>query len=1395
MLANVGINIGSVSVNFVFVDTDGTIHKCKKPHMGKPQEVLTEIIKENIPESKKCAFATSGSFGNISEIAAIERGLKSYPDEKFDIVLSLGGESFVLYVIDEENNIVNILSHDKCAAGSGEFFLQQIGRLGLSLNEAIERAKNGKKIQLASRCSVHCKSDITHKLNKGEASIDDILTSVLSSMVNKVLHLIMQSRVNVKRLLVIGGVTLNDTFVQLLREELPDVDVVIKDVSSVFEAYGASLMVSDNPLSFPNKPVLKTEKSFATLPPLKEFREQVTIIEPKPPKTDFDESTIFVLGVDVGSTTTKAVLMDYSDNEIVASYYGRTQGNPVNAAKKCITEIIKQVGNQRVQLIGVTGSGRQIVGAYLGTPAIYNEISAHSTGAVHFDDEVDTIFEIGGQDSKYMLIKNGVPIDYAMNASCSAGTGSFLEECSKGDLGISVYDIASVAMQAENPVRFKADCAAFINSDIRTALQEGYSRTDIVGGLVYSIVNNYVEKVKGSREVGKKIFFQGGVAKNTSVGYAFAQATGKHIIIPPNPELVGAFGVALIAKEKYELNEIGLMPENTSLEHLIKEEMKHLGHFICKACNNYCQIERYEVGGRRFPFGGRCSRYEHQWRRTEKIKEKEDLVQKRNDLIFENVIEETKTNTNTEKIGIPRALLTHSLFPLYSTFFKEIGFEVVLSSIDEEKELLTNAPFCYPVQILHGAVNDLIKKGIKLIFLPHIRSLPKNKSWFDSTFCPITQGSSYYIPTTFSPVEILNPVLDFEEGYEYDTSLVDYVVKKLGIPKSKANRAYIHAVKKQKKVEQQFIEWGKEALKKLDETNETAIVLVGRSYNAFPPETSQLIPKKLASMGVTVIPFDFLEKVESEEDIPWYFINYINIAADLVQKKKNLFLLYITNFSCTIDGFNQQLVRTKMKSKPYLILELDAHTADAGTQTRLEAFLEIIKNYRAVEKQEEEKEFKVCQVKRRNGKTVVFTSKGEMLSIRDPRVKLYFPSFSKYHTDALSKVFSLLGYNTGKVTDIRLDYPVTGLQYSSGKECIPLAVVLGHILHLVKQRKPGEVIGYYMIRGGSPCAVYSYFHYIERFLKENKIEDVFVFRFDYLTNFMDTSLLDVMRYFPQTLIIADLMNEIESALHVVGDEKGLEQLHSYWKEYLTEANTLKKYKKLVPKLVEKIASIERKGDPKTYSKVLISGDFYVRFSPFFIGELRDMYKVHDIIVKSHDLWELVLYSVYSTKIAIAQRWKKGPNKFSTLIYAFSKIFDKRAQTYLLCIFSIPLLEWIEKRQRKAFRKTGLLYAGVNKLKPIFRFSKPYISPLIVGEAIPTVGKGIETLTHNGYDSLILTGPMNCLPYKVSQAILKPIFLENRVPFLVFDVDISSMSTNMKRLVHANIEQIKKRNIN
>ncbi|MHA1685977.1 MAG: acyl-CoA dehydratase activase [Candidatus Heimdallarchaeaceae archaeon] len=1382
----IGVNIGSVSVNVVACDENGNLWLRKEAHSGKPAETLDKILAEVYNNPNVVAYySVAGSFGEISEIAAIEAGVRALGEE-YDLIISLGGESFVLYVLNGKGDIVNILSHDKCAAGSGEFFIQQIDRLNIPLEEAIELAKKGDKIRLASRCSVHCKSDITHKLNKGEASIEDILTSVIYSMVNKVLALIYQSRTQPKRILVIGGVTLNTTFVDMLREHLSETEVIIKEVSPVFEAFGAAQIAKEEPIY--TSPRLKTSRTFTSLPPLEDFADYVTIIEPQPYKKDFDPDGKYILGVDVGSTTTKAVVVDPEDLSILASFYGRTSGNPVRAAQECIKEIIKQIGNVKINLIGVTGSGRQIVGAYLGTNSIFNEISAHSEGAVFFDSEVDTIFEIGGQDSKYMYLENGVPVDYAMNASCSAGTGSFLEESAKGDLGITVYEIADIALKAPNPVRFKADCAAFINTDIRTALQEGYHREDIIGGLVYSIATNYLNKVKGSRRVGKKVFFQGGVAKNKAVGYAFAQATGKHIVIPPYPELIGAFGIALISKAKFENNEVEPMPADTHLEDLIKSELKHVGSFICKACKNYCQIEQYQVAGRKFAFGGRCSRYEN-IRMGKKALEKENLVDIRTELIFGKEEKPPKHSKGT--VGIPRALLTHTLFPLFSTFFKELGYEVVLSDIDPAMEFIANAPFCYPTQILHGAVLDLIKKGVDWIFLPHVNALPKGEKWLDATFCPISQAGPYFIGTAFDNTKMLRPVLNFREGYEEDYALVEMAVKQLNQRRKIADHAFRKAIEKQKEVERQFIELGKKTLEELEKTNETAIVLVGRSYNAFPPETSQLVPKKLASMGVSVIPFDFLEKTPVY-DIPWYFGNYVKVALDLVNKKDNLFLLYISSYSCTTDTFIQNYVRSEMKTKPYLLLELDAHTGDAGTQTRLEAFLEIIKNYRREIKHEEEP-FVVSKVKRRNGKVVVFTSDGRKLDIKDPKVKLYFPPFSKYHIEAVSRVFNLFGFNVGESSDIKMEYPIKGLQYCTGKECIPLPIVLGHLLSIVDQRKSeDEVIGYYMIRGGSPCVVYSYYHYIEQFIKDNKLKNVFIFRFDQFTDFLGVNRLTVVRYGPKMLLLGDLMYEIENALKVVGEKNSITLLHKYWHEFLESLRSLKDFDKKINELIDKIATIPRRDSPKNYPKVLVTGDFFVRFSSFFLEELKDIYAKHGIIVKSTDVFELLMYGSYNLQHTIAQFWKTEPYSLKTTLRAITRPWTRDSQLYIMSKLTPAILHFIEIRLRKRFEKTGLLFAEPNNLKAVFKYSKDLISPLIFGEAIPAVGKGMEALNSSIYDCLVLTGPLYCLPYKISQAVLKPIYLERNMPFLVFDVDISAITPNMKRMIHANIEQIKRR---
>jgi len=521
-MSHVGINIGALTVKVVTVRGEARQGNVVA-HRGRPVPVLEELL-AGAAFADAEFFGVSGSLGQISEVTAIQRALRKVGGN-FDAVASLGGESFLIYTLTD-GRITNVLSHNKCAAGSGEFFVQQIGRMGFDIAEAIRLSDHGKVVPLAARCSVHCKSDITHKLNRHEATPSDILHSLHDSMANKVVALLEKTQREVRRVLLIGGVTRNAALVAALREKCSAEFVVLPE-SAWFEAWGSALLAHDKSPQFKRPPEL------GSLPPLNRYADHVKIIT-APPRQSPPAGPL-VLAVDAGSTTTKAVLLDPATHGIVASHYTRTQGDPVAAARECLRTLAEQVGNHSVGLVATTGSARELVGAWLGTAQVYNEISAHAAGATHFDAEVDTIFEIGGQDSKYINLRNGVPMDYAMNNACSAGTGSFLEESAQSDLGITVSEIAEIALAAPAPVQFKATCAAFINSDIRIAQQQGCARDNIIAGLVYAIAGNYLTKVKGQRGMGKKVFLQGGVALNRAVGYAFAHSVGRLVVIPPNP--------------------------------------------------------------------------------------------------------------------------------------------------------------------------------------------------------------------------------------------------------------------------------------------------------------------------------------------------------------------------------------------------------------------------------------------------------------------------------------------------------------------------------------------------------------------------------------------------------------------------------------------------------------------------------------------------------------------------------------------------------------------------------------------------------------------------------------------------------------------------------------------
>jgi predicted CoA-substrate-specific enzyme activase len=1404
-MSYVGINIGALTVKVAAVQGD-TRQAAVVAHQGRPLEVLTDVLSR--PEFADAEyFGVSGQLGHIPEVAAVQRALRDVHGS-FDAVASLGGESFLVYLLVDDK-ISNVVSHNKCAAGSGEFFVQQIGRMGLGMEEAIQRSFLGKVVPLASRCSVHCKSDITHKLNRNEATPEDILHTLHDSMSNKVIALLEKGARAPKRVLLIGGVARNAAMVAALREKMPATEFIVLPESPWFEAWGTALLVRDQPSE--RSPQIAAPTKFAHLPPLHLYAERVQIIPALPPQAP--TAGPLVLGVDAGSTTTKAVLIDPSTHAVVASHYGRTKGNPVAATRDCLQALLKQVGNRPIGLIGTTGSARELVGAYLGTEHVYNEISAHAAGATHFDPDVDTIFEIGGQDSKYIYLRNGVPIDYAMNNACSAGTGSFLEESAQGDLGVALLELADLALAAPSPVHFKATCAAFINSDIRLAQQQGHPRDNIIAGLVYAIAANYLNRVKGPRYVGKKVFLQGGVALNRAVGHAFAHSVGRQVVIPPSPELLGALGVGFLS-----LKRAGNLTGTRDLVTLGAPEMTRVGRFSCGACKMYCSIDRFEVAGRRFPFGGRCSLYENVWKRKARTAAAPDLVEQRAGVLFQVAPSRPAATPKHERverahwgvgpayegakaflrdslgrfngtesgaskrIGIPRALTAHSLFPLYSTFFSHLGMDVVLSDVDPRGDLTSYSGFCFPAQIAHGAVMDLAKKDVGLIFIPQIMRMPHTNHCKDSYLCPITQASPYFLAKAFPDCRLLSPVLEFADGYESCTALIDMAVAEFGVERPAAARAWKAAAQAQCEAEDSLRRLGQRALKQAIAAGRPAILLAGHSYNAFTPEASQSVGKKLSSMGVTVIPADCLMPVD-DGSTSWHFANQILNAVGIAKQHPNLFLLSVSNFSCTIDAFTHAALASELGSKPYLILEIDAHTADAGVQTRLEAFLDIIANYRQAVPRGG-LPFTPCRLASEGR---VIRSNGEEVRLTDPGVKVYFPNFSPYHTEAVAMVARWLGLHPGSILPLDRSQLDRGLQYTSGRECLPLPICIGQLLQLSERRQPGEVMGFYMLRGGAPCVSDAYIGYVERFIREHELRDVFLFDPREDNGYLGFDEQRLIKSFSPAIVLGDVLVEIDHALRVVGDKDALAQLQKEYERFTEEVRSLEAFDRALPSFIDRLARLPRTGDPRACPRVVVAGDFFTRFSSFFMDGVRDLYAERGIILKPVDFSDLFLYMTYDRMAWTARPWGLKPGG-RAMAQACCRIFEPDGQQYLQEWIGHQLLQGVEEHYRGLFQKTGLLVAGPNDASRIFHKGADHVSHTIWGELLPTIGKGVDA-AHEGYDGVILVGPFNCLPFRISESILKPLSIRHGMPILTYESDGYAVSPSVLRQVDVHIQQV------
>jgi len=850
------------------------------PHEGDPKRTLVSALKTLDMSSFDRIAATGRKFrkfvtlSSIPEPEAVEYayGFVKPPDVSCPAVVSAGGETFMVYVLNRLGQISNVLTGNKCASGTGEFFLQQLRRMNVTLKEAAQWAGSIEPYSVSGRCSVFCKSDCTHATNKGVPKAR-VTAGLCQMMANKILELL--KKVERKNIMITGGTARNHIMIEHLRKQIPG--LIVPPEAPYFEALGAALWGLEH----------ETAK-FSGVSDL--FRTDAASFDTLVEKGKIRSGDTCILGLDVGSTTTKAILLRKADNAILADVYLRTNGNPVAASRECYDSILKQICQRvdssdiSIEGLGVCGSGRQIAGLHALTHGVINEIIAHAAAAVYFDPQVDTIFEIGGQDAKYTYITNGVASDYAMNEACSAGTGSFLEESAFETLGVAMEDIADIAFKGHHPPNFNDQCAAFIGSDIKNAIHEGVKHEDIVAGLVYSICMNYSNRVKGNRPVGKKVFMQGGVCYNRAIPLAMASLVGKPIIVPPEPGLMGAFGVALEVKKRIEM---GLIKKSCfDLKVLSDREVTYGNSFICKGgkekCDRRCEIAVIEIEGNKYPFGGACNRYYNLRHNISYNVSRLDLIRVRQHLVFEKygatVCPESSQNLPNGKIknyrgkiGINRSFLVNTYYPLYSTFFSELGFEpVVPDSCSQEGIDRKNAAFCYPVELSHGFFHSLLEMehSPEYIFLPHFKALPASDGNSSSQVCPFVQGETFYLNATFRQklnqlkakgTKVLCPLLDLTKGLHTAREALVNTAVQMGLRRKTASAAFEAALKCQTECIVEMKHIGEKVLRELEgDPDKTAVVIFGRAYNGFVEEAHMGIPHKLASRGIRVIPFDFL---------------------------------------------------------------------------------------------------------------------------------------------------------------------------------------------------------------------------------------------------------------------------------------------------------------------------------------------------------------------------------------------------------------------------------------------------------------------------------------------------------------------------------------------------------
>ncbi len=1361
-----GIDIGSTTVKIAVIDRENhilfadyerhyaNIQQTLALLLSRAKEKLGEmIVRPSITGSGGLTLSTHLNVPFTQEVVAVATALQAEAPQT-DVAIELGGEDAkIIYFTGGVDQRMNGI----CAGGTGSFIDQMASLLQTDASGLNEYAKNYQMIYpIAARCGVFAKSDIQPLINEG-ATREDLAASIFQAVVNQTISGLACGKPIRGTVAFLGGPLhflseLRRAFIRTLN--LDDAHVVAPERSHLFAAIGAAMNAKGD-VSVSLEELIETlssgikmefevkrmEPLFASQADYDAFCERHARHQVKKGDLSSYEGNCY-LGIDAGSTTTKVALVG-EDGSLLYHFYDNNNGSTIATAIRAIGEIKAQLPDTaHIACSCSTGYGEALLKAAFKLDEGEVETISHYYAASFFEPDVDCILDIGGQDMKCIRIRDGAVDSVQLNEACSSGCGSFIETFAKS-LSYSVEDFAREALFAKNPTDLGTRCTVFMNSNVKQAQKEGASVADISAGLAYSVIKNAlfkVIKITNASDLGNHIVVQGGTFYNDAVLRSFEKISGCEAVRPDIAGIMGAFGAALIARERCSHTKGTSM---LSLERILALQYETT-MARCKGCTNHCvlTINRFD-GGRQFISGNRCER----GLGKEKVKKE---IPNLFDYKYHRMFDYeplTPDVASRGTIGIPRVLNMYENYPFWAVFFKELGFRTVLSPQSTKNlyelgiESIPSESECYPAKLVHGHITWLIRQGIRDIFYPCV-PYERNETLDAGNHynCPMVTSYAENIKNNVEElaefdVHFMNPFLAFtdeevltkqlivEFGKEYDISAVE-------IQKA-AHAGWEELLSSRRDMEKK----GEETIRWLKEHDRHGIVLAGRPYHV-DPEIHHGIPDLITSYGLAVLTEDsicHLGEVERPLVVTdqWMYHSRLYKAASYVKTSDCLDLIQLNSFGCGLDAVTTDQVHDILASsgKIYTVLKIDEVNNLGAARIRIRSLIAALR----VRRQKHMKHRVISSAYNR----VVFTKEMK----KD--YTLLCPQMSPIHFDLIEPAIRAFGYRIEVLKNADRSAIDVGLQYVNNDACYPSLIVIGQIMQaLLSGKYDLDHTGIFMSQTGGGCRASNYIGFIRRALEKAGMPQIPVISVN--ANGMETNpgfaiTPGLLTKAMQAVVYGDVFMRVLYATRPYEKEPGsANALHEKWKKRCIAALSKKsanmmEFGKNIRGIVRDFDSLPRLDEKKP--KVGIVGEILVKFSPLANNNIVELLESEGAEAVMPDLMDFLLYCFYNSNFK-------------------AEHLGGKQSTARLCNLGISLLEYFRKVARKELSQSAH-FDPPSHIRELADMAEKYVSlGNQTGEGWFLTGEMLE-LIHSGVNNIICAQPFGCLPnHIVGKGVIK-----------------------------------------